>query len=73
MLGAYPDRVLGLDVGAALHARRLSRHARETGIEVGFADLTIGCIACAHGLVVATRNPKHFARMGVTALDPFAA
>jgi predicted nucleic acid-binding protein len=56
-----------------LHARRLSRQARDAGIEVGFADLTVGCIASAHGLVVATRNLKHFVPMAIAVLDPFVA
>jgi predicted nucleic acid-binding protein len=73
VLGAYPERLLVLDVEAALHARALARTAREAGIVVGFADLTVACIARARGLVVATRNVRDFAPMGVDTVDPFAA
>jgi toxin FitB len=73
VLDAYPDRVLILDTEAALHARALTRHAREAGVLVGFADLTVACIARAHGLVVATRNIRDFAPLGIETLDPFAA
>lgn len=73
VLGAYPERLLVLDVEAGLHARTLSRKAREAGIVVGFADLTVACIASARGLVVATRNIRDFAPMGVHAVNPFAA
>lgn len=72
ILGDYPDRVLALDTPAALHARGLARTAREAGVTVGFADLTVACIARAHALVIATRNLHDFAPMGVETLDPFA-
>jgi predicted nucleic acid-binding protein len=73
VLGAYSNRVLMLNAEAALHARTLSRNAREAGIAVGFADLTVACIASAHGLVVATRNIRDFTPMGIETLDPFTA
>jgi predicted nucleic acid-binding protein len=73
VLGGYSDRMLSLDAEAALHARTLARTAREAGILVGFADLTVACIASAHGLVVATRNLRNFVPMGIDTVDPFAA
>jgi predicted nucleic acid-binding protein len=73
VLGAYPDKVLVFDIEAALHARALTLTSREAGIVAGFADLTVACIARAHGLVVATRNLRHFTPMGIEAVDPFAA
>lgn len=72
VIGAYPERLLVLDVEAALHARTLSRKIREAGIVVGFADLTVACIARARGLVVATRNLRDFVPMGIDTVDPFA-
>ncbi len=72
LLAAYPERVLAFDTAAALHARYLQREARRHGIAPGFADLTIACIARAHGLAVATRNLRDFAPMGVALVDPFA-
>jgi predicted nucleic acid-binding protein len=73
VLGDYSERVLSLDAEAALHARALARKAREAGIVVGFADLTVACIASAHGLVVATRNLRDFLLLGIDTVDPFAA
>jgi hypothetical protein len=72
ILAIYLDRVLILDTEAALKARALTLKARSAGTVVEFADLTVACIACARGLVVATRNIKHFAPMGIETLDPFA-
>jgi len=72
VINAYPERLLTLDVEAALHARVFSRKVREAGVAVGFADLTIACIARARGLVVATRNRRDFIPMGIDTVDPFA-
>jgi predicted nucleic acid-binding protein len=71
LLGAWPDRVLPFDTAAALQARQLQRTARENGVAPGFADLSIACIARARGLVVATRNVRDFAPMGVALVNPF--
>jgi hypothetical protein len=72
LLDTYPERVLPFDATAALQARHLQRAARAQGVAPGFADLSIACIAQAHGLVVATRNVRDFAPMGVAVVDPFA-
>jgi toxin FitB len=50
ILGIYAERVLVLDAEAALHARALILKARAAGKMVGFADLTVACIARARGL-----------------------
>ena len=71
VLGHYADRILMLDTEAALHTRKLTLKARAAGSNVGFADLTVACIARARGLVVATRNIRDFAPMGIETLDPF--
>lgn len=72
VLGTYPKNVLVFDIEAALHARALALAARKAGVVVGFADLTVACIASAHGLVVATRNIRDFAPMGIAVVDPFS-
>jgi toxin FitB len=68
----YPERVLSLDLEAALHARALARRAREAGVSMGFADLTVACISISHRLTIATRNVRNFAPMGIETVDPFA-
>ena len=71
VLASYPDRILAFNRPAALHVRELAREARHRGVAPGFADLTIAAIAREHGLMVVTRNLRHFAPMGVAAFDPF--
>jgi predicted nucleic acid-binding protein len=70
LLAHYPERVLAFDAEAALQARHLQREARGRGVVPGFADLTIACIERARGLLVATRNVRHFEPMGVGVVDP---
>lgn len=72
VLGAYPEKILALDTEAALHARSLALVARQAGAVAGCADLMVACIARARGLVVATRNVRDFAPMGIAVVDPFS-
>ena len=63
----FHDRVLPFDEAAARRWGLL--HA-----ELGYTspDLQIAAIALEHGLVVATRNVRHFEPMGVRLINPFA-
>lgn len=73
ILHLYGDRTLSLDVPAARIAGALLDRGRAAGLAPGFADLAIAGIAMANGLVVLTRNLRHFAPLGVPAQDPYAA
>lgn len=73
LLRTYADRILVLDTLAALATGRLLDKAIALGRPPGFADLAIAGIAEAHGMVVLTRNLRHFAPLGVLAHDPYAA
>jgi toxin FitB len=63
----FEDRILPFDVEAARHWGRLVA-------QVGHAtpDTMIAAIAVSHGAVVATMNSRHFSRLGVRVVDPFA-
>ena len=67
VLDGFADRILPVDIAAA---RRWSRVAAAHG-HAG-ADLLIAATALEHGLVVATRNTRHFADTGVRLVDPFS-
>ncbi len=62
----YADRIL--DITPAI-ARRWGRWPAELGHEG--ADLLIAATAFVHGMTVATRNVRHYARTGVATIDPF--
>ncbi len=65
------DRILAFATDVARIAGALSDEALSAGRHPGFPDVAIAATAKAHGLVVVTRNSRHFAAMGVELLDPF--
>jgi toxin FitB len=69
----YSDRVLAFDIVAARAAGMLSDRARGQGQAPGLADIIIAATAFRHGLIVLSRNLKHFAPFSVRVLDPFAS
>jgi toxin FitB len=71
LLHLYANRVLPFDVPAARIAGRLSDRARSKGHTPGFADLAIAATAGALGLIVLTRNLRHFAAFEVPVHNPF--
>lgn len=73
VLHLYGERILPLDTATACIAGELSDHARGHGQAPGLADIIIAATARRHGLAILTRNVRHFAPLGVPALDPFAA
>jgi predicted nucleic acid-binding protein len=70
LLAAYDDQILGVDCAVALLAGQLEAKAIAAGHHPGMADATIAGIAQAHGLVVITRNIKHFEPFGIAVSAP---
>jgi hypothetical protein len=60
------DRAIGL------RWAQLLAHLRATGREMPVKDSLIAATALLHGLTIATRNRRDFARAGVKLVDPFA-
>lgn len=73
LLHLYGARILGIDLAIARVIGHLSDHARCRGQAPGFADLAIAATARSRGLVVLTRNMRHFVSIDVPAQDPFAS
>lgn len=72
LLAAYGDRILPLDAQAARLAGQISDEAQAQGRHPGFADVAIAAIAQHAGLLLLTRNLKHFQPLGVACADPLA-
>lgn len=66
----YESRLLPFDAGAARLAGQMSDEAVAAGRHPGFPDIAIAAIAAHHGLVILTRNARHFVGLGVAHLDP---
>ena len=67
----YAQKVLPFDLRCATAAGRMIDRARAH--QPGFGDIAIAATAQVHGLTVLTRNLRHFAPLGVEAVDPFVA
>lgn len=65
-LRAFGDRVLAFDLPAArvLASYRVPEHAP-------LDDALVAAVAQANGMIVATRNTKHFDPLGVRCLNPW--
>ena len=70
LLAAYGDRILPLDAQAARLAGQMSDEAQAQGRHPGFADVAIAAIAQHAGLLLLTRNLKHFQPLGVACAGP---
>ena len=66
VLAWYGDRILMVDIPTARRWGQLSAALGHAG-----ADLLIAAIALEHGLIVVTRNVRHFEPTGVEVLNPF--
>lgn len=65
-LETYGDRILSVDTGIARRWGQLGARIGHSG-----ADLLIAATALEHGLIVATRNVRHFLPTGVAVENPF--
>jgi toxin FitB len=73
LLHLYAERVLAFDIATARIAGAFSDLARSKGRPAGFPDIAIAATAKAHGLMLLTRNVKHFTPFGLAIHDPFSS
>lgn len=71
VLHLYSDRILPVDVPTARIAGQLFDQAVGRGGGPDFEDAAIAATAVRSGLVVLTRNVRHFELMDVPLLNPF--
>lgn len=72
IIDSFGDRILPLDLDVSIAGGKLSALARKRGNHPGVADITIAATAKVHGLLLLTRNLKHFADLGIDIADPTA-
>ena len=68
---AYADRILAFDEETALLWGRMSGLASREGRPRPFADSQIAATALQHGMVLATRNERDMADLGVKIINHF--
>ncbi|KQY15950.1 type II toxin-antitoxin system VapC family toxin [Rhizobium sp. Root482] len=67
----YAPKLLPFDLRCAHAAGQILDDARAH--QPGFEDIAIAATAQVHGLIVLTRNLRHFEPLGIRAIDPFKA
>ena len=72
VLPVFGGRVLPFDITATQTYAALMATARMSSIPVGVADAFIAAIAKANGLLLASRDKKPFAGLGLQVIDPWA-
>lgn len=72
LLPQFEGRILGVDDQIAHVWGRFTHRLRLLAVEEPLIDALIAATAITHGLVVVTRNVKHFAPLGVRVLNPWA-
>ncbi len=70
LVASYDDKIIPVDLSVAALAGQLEARAISAGHDPGMADATIAGIAKAHGLVIVTRNSKHFVPFEVGVATP---
>jgi toxin FitB len=71
LLERYRDRILTVTVEVAHHWGELAARAKQVGKPLGVMDGFIAATAAVKGLVVATRNTRDFAPLGVACFNPW--
>jgi hypothetical protein len=66
------DRILAFDAPAAEAAAEIAGHQRKVGRPIEIRDVQIAGIVAARKATLATRNIRHFERIGLTLVDPWS-
>jgi predicted nucleic acid-binding protein len=69
----FPGRIIPVDERVAVRAGELLARAEAAGVEPGMEDALVAAAADTRGMIVLTRNLRHFLPMAVAAIDPFEA
>ena len=69
----FEGRILPFERSAARAAALIAARQRQVGRPLEIRDAQIAGIAAARRAAVATRNTRHFANLGITLVDPWAA
>ncbi len=70
LVAGYGDRILPIDAETARESGRMEARATAAGHNPGVADAIIAGTASLHGLVVVTRNLKHFEPFAIAVKSP---
>ena len=69
----FRDRILPFDSAAARAYAEIAAERRQAGQPIGEADCQIAAICRSRGVVLVTRNVRHFSGTGIGVVDPWTA
>lgn len=72
LLPQFAGRIIGVDEQTAHLWGRFTQRLRVLAVKDPTMDALIAATAMVHGLVVVTRNVKHFHPLGVRTFDPYS-
>ena len=67
----FRERVLALDLDAALEAAKIGAERDRSGRPIDLKDTLIAGIAVSRGAAIATRNVRHFEDLAVDVINPW--
>ena len=67
----YADRILPLDLKIVRLASAMTDRSKARGLYPGMADTVIAATAISHGLILLTRNLRHFEVFEIETVNPF--
>jgi len=70
LIAGYGDKILDFDAAAAIVSGGLEAEAIAGGHNPGMADAIIAGMARMHGLIVVSRNMRHFMPFGIGVSSP---
>ncbi|MES2859845.1 MAG: type II toxin-antitoxin system VapC family toxin [Pseudomonadota bacterium] len=73
LLPQFSGRILEVDERIAHHWGRFDRQLRRLSVKEPTIDALLAATAKVHGLIVSTRNVKHFEPLGIPVFDPYTA
>ena len=69
----FEGRIVPFDEAAAQFAARIAAEGRRSGRSIEIRDVQIAGIAAARKASIATRNVRHFEKLGPELIDPWSA
>ena len=71
LIAIHFDRIAIFDLAAAREYGPVLSYQERAGRKPGTADTQIAATALARGMILATRNTKHFAGLGLQLINPW--
>ena len=73
LIASHADRIAHFDLDAARHYGSVLAFLEKAGRNPTTSDAQIAATALSRGMVLATRNAKDFAGLGLEVIDPWTA